>query len=60
MHLIDTGRITFPRVGLYRLNVKVNTEVLKVDQDRVDKTSLKPYLNLDSVYTHKRSTILVV
>ena len=22
----STGRITFPRVGLYRLNVKVNTE----------------------------------
>ena len=46
----STGRITFPRVGLYRLNVKVNTET---EGYYGNNSKLSPYLN-GSVYIHNQ------
>ena len=46
----STGRITFPRVGLYRLNVKVNTAS---EGYWGNDSQLQPYLN-GSVYIHNQ------
>ena len=46
----STGRITFPRAGLYRLNTKINTAY---EGFWGNDSQLKPYLN-GSVYIHSQ------